>query len=215
LEITMKSFSTDRDIARYEPALYWGLYQPSLVIAAGTGGVLAGTTYTAAGAAFISRAVEAGGIVYLRSDDGRLEGLFEIVSVDSETQLTVSVIRADRASQPIAPPLSLTGVTYRVCTYAPQANDVFIRLCGHFDISPAEAATIPDISTLRQAETFMTMAVIFTILATKESFSQGYLDKSAKYTEDFLDALDRCRFTVDIDGVDIQKTGSDICLVRD
>jgi hypothetical protein len=211
----MKSFSKDRDIARYEPALHWGLYQPSLVIAAGSGGVLAGTTYTATGATFITRAVEAGGIVYLRSDDGRLEGLFEIVSVDSETQLTVSVIRADRDSRPVAPPLSLSGVAYRICTYAPQANDVFIRLCAHFGISAAQAATIPDISALRQAETFMTMAVIFAILATREGFSKGHLDKSQKYCGDFLDALERCRFIVTIDGLDVVKSGGEICLLRE
>jgi hypothetical protein len=211
----MRSFSNDRDIARFEPGLFWGLYQGNSVIASATGGVLAGTTYTAAGADFITRGVQAGCIVYLKSDDAALEGLFEVVSVDSETRLTVSVIRADTDCAPIAPPECLSGVSARICTYAAQAGDVFVYLCGRFGITAAQAATIPDTSSLRRAETFLAIAVVFETVATREAFGQEYLDKCEAYTTRFMDAMERCRFIVEIDGRLALKSGSEISLARE
>ena len=70
----------------------------------GNGWELAGTTFEASGANFVSAGVEAGDCVYLRSADGILDGVYEIVAVDSATQLCVSVLRADSEADPIAPP---------------------------------------------------------------------------------------------------------------
>jgi hypothetical protein len=50
----MVSFSNDVDILKYEPALFGELHLPWQVLAAGTGGVLSGTTFTASGADFVS-----------------------------------------------------------------------------------------------------------------------------------------------------------------
>ena len=91
----MASFSSDVDILKYEPMLFGHLHLPWQVIAEGTGGTLNGTTFTEAGADFVSVGVCAGGVIYLASEDGVLDGAFEIVSVDSATQLSISVLRSD------------------------------------------------------------------------------------------------------------------------
>jgi hypothetical protein len=78
-------FSNDVDLLKYESKLFTEHYFPSQVLASGTGGMLAGTTFTKSGADFVAAGVSAGGVVYLKSAAGTLDGAFEIVSVDSAT----------------------------------------------------------------------------------------------------------------------------------
>ena len=86
----MINFSNDSDILKYEPVLFGELHLPGQVLAAGTGGVLSGTTFSVIGADFVSAQVLAAGVIYLWTTDGALDGAFEIISIDSATQLSVS-----------------------------------------------------------------------------------------------------------------------------
>ena len=90
----MVCFSNDADILKYEPILFGELHLPQQVLAIGTGGTVSGTTFTASGADFVSAQVSSGGVIYLQTTDGILDGAYEIISVDSTTQLNISVIRS-------------------------------------------------------------------------------------------------------------------------
>ena len=84
----MVSCSNDTDILKYEPILFGELHLPWQVLIAGTGGTLNGTTFTTDDADFVTAQVSTGGVIYMRSADGSLDGAYEIVSVDSATQLS-------------------------------------------------------------------------------------------------------------------------------
>jgi hypothetical protein len=213
-ERDMKSFSNDSDILRYETILFGEMHLRGQVIASGTAGAVSGTHLTATGASFITAGVEAGCVVYLSNAGNTIGAGYEIVSVDSETQLTVSVIRGERAGAAQAPPAA-SDVAYRVCSYGPQANEAFVRLCEYFRITPEQAETIENTEGLRQASVHLTIATVFAIIAGREGFAQGYLDKSDKYTDGFLRGLERCRFTVEIDGKTVTKRGGEIYLERE
>ena len=129
----MISFSNDADILKYEPILFGELHLPWQVLAEGTGGTLSGTTFTAPGADFIAAQVASGGVIYLESEDNSLDGAYEIISVDSQTELGISVIRADSQSEAIAPPAA-EDVSYRISTFLPQANEVAFQLTEYFGI---------------------------------------------------------------------------------
>ncbi|MHC4069120.1 MAG: hypothetical protein ACYSR8_06010 [Planctomycetota bacterium] len=109
----MVNFSKDTDILKYEPVLFGELHLPWQVLATGTGGSLSGTTFTANDADFVSAPITAGQVIYVWSADGSLETALEIVSVDSATELTVSVVRADSDGVAIAPPPYL-AFDYRI-----------------------------------------------------------------------------------------------------
>jgi hypothetical protein len=79
-------------------------------------------------------------VVYLQSADSVLDGAFEIVSVDSATQLTVSVLRPDSSGSVVAP-VAASSITYRVCTYGPQAYEVGFALTEYFGIGPGNPAS--------------------------------------------------------------------------
>jgi len=218
----MLTFSTDSDILKYEPALFGELHLPGQVLAAGTGGQLSGTTFTASGADFVSAQVPAGGVIYLQSQDGLLDGGYEIASVDSATQLTISVIRANSEDELVAPPAA-TNITYRISTFAPQASDVTFALTEQLGIKPGnpasdiEAQDILDPDVLKRASVFAVISSVYAMLASKAS-DENFWKKSQHYQSLFEKARQRCRVGVDLDSdgsADVTITGGSGRLKRD
>jgi hypothetical protein len=218
----MAKFSEDADILKYEPILFGELHLSGQILASGTGGALSGTTFTATGADFVSAQISGGGVIYLHSANGSLEGTFEIVSVDSATQLTVSVLRADSGDEPIAPPAA-TDISYRVSTLAPQASEVSFQLTEYFGIRPGNPASDTDVedildkNVLRSASVFGVISSVYAMLASK-SQDENFWKKSLHYQKLFEKARQRCRLCIDAgsDGVaDITRMGASVRLVRD
>ena len=219
----MTSFSNDVDILKYEPILFGELHLPWQVLATGTDGTLSGTTFTAIGADFIGSHASAGGVVYLQSVTGSLDGAYEIISVDSATQLTVSVVRSDSSETAVAPAPSASDVAYRISTFGPQANEVGFQLTEYFGISPGDPASeieigdILDTSVLRLASVFGVISNVYAMLASKAR-DENFWSKSLYYQKLSAKARGRCRLSIDegSDGLaDITKTGASVRLVRD
>ena len=218
----MVNFSNDVDILKYEPILFGELHLPGQVLATGNDGELSGTSFTASSADFISALVTAGGVIYLQSADGSLDGAYEIVSVDSATQLSVSVIRGDCDDAAIAPPAA-TSISYRVSTFRPQASEVGFQLVEYFGIrpgSPTSAYNVEDIldtSVLKRASVFAVVSSVYAMLASKAK-DENFWKKSLHYQRLFEKARERCRLSIDIgsDGVaDVTRVGTSVQLVRD
>jgi len=218
----MITFSNDADILKYEPILFGELHLPWQVLAAGTGASLNGTTLTAGGADFIAAQIQAGGVIYLQSADGSLDGAYEIVSVDSATQLSISVVRADSTETAVPPPAA-TNISYRISTFGPQAAEVGFQLTEYFGIRPGNPASdidaddILDTSVLKLASVFAVISIVYAMLAGKTR-DQNYWNKILYYQKLFAKARGRCRLSIDVgtDGIaDITKIGAAGRLVRD
>jgi len=218
----MVSFSKDVDILKYEPILFGELYLPWQVIAEGSGGTLSGTTFTVTGADFIAAQVSTGGVIYLQSEDKSLDGVYEIVSVDSQTQLNISVIRSDTQAEAVAPP-GAVNISYRISTFLPQANEVGFQLTEYFAIKPGNPASdydvgdILDTSVLKQASVFAVISSIYAMLAGRAE-DENFWKKSMHYQKLFNNAKARVRLSIDIgsDGVvDVTQIGASGRLVRD
>lgn len=218
----MVEFSNDVDILKYEPALFGELHLPWQILASGTSAALAGTTLTASDVDFESVGVSPGGIAYLRSTDGSLDGAYEIVSVDSATQLTVSVLRSDPANTPVAP-LAADDVTYRISTFGPQAGEAAFQLTEYFGIQPGDPTStitvddIVDTEGLRRASAFLVISSLYAMW-TSRTDSETFWQKSLHYRQLFENARQRCHLSVDLgaDGAaDVTRVGGAIRLVRD
>jgi len=218
----MANFSNDVDILKYEPVLFGELHLPWQVLAAGTNGMLSGTTFTVSSADFVSAQVSAGQVIYLQSADGALDGAYEIVSVDSATQLTISVVRADSDDDTVAP-AAATGISYRISTFGPQASEVGYQLTEYFGIGPGNPASdydaedVLDANVLKRASVFAVIASVYVMLASKAK-DENFWKKSLHYQKLFEKARERCRLSIDAgaDGVaDITKLGASVRLVRD
>ena len=218
----MASFCNDSDILKYELVLFGELHLPGQVLIEGTGGVLSGTTFTASGADFVSAQAAVGGVVNLQSADGVLDMCVEIVSVDSATVLTVSVIRADSLGSAVAPP-GASSISYRVSTFGPQVSEAAYQLTEHFGIGPGNPASvhdsddIMDTSVLKQASVFAVISAVYAMLASQTK-DDNYWQKSVYYQKLFEKSRQRCRLSIDSgnDGVvDVTMIGSSVRLVRD
>jgi len=194
----------DVDILRYEPALFVDLHPANQVLAAGSGGELAGTTFETAGADFVSVQVEPGGVIYLRSAEGLLDGAYEIVAVDSATQLCISVLRADSEANPTSPPAS-SDISYRISTFQPQVAEVSLRLTQYLGIRPgcaedeASAEDILDTETVRQVCAFGVIATAYAMLSSKPG-GERFEEKASHYEQLFEKSKESCRVAFDVDG---------------
>jgi len=218
----MINFSNDADILKYEPILFGELHLPWQVLAAGTEATLSGTTLTAGAADFVAAQVSAGGVVYLQSADGSLDGAYEIVSVDSATQLCISVIRPDSEAAAVAPPAA-TDISYRISTFGPQANEAGFQLTEYFGIKPGNPASdidiedILDTSVLRLVSVCAVISSVYAMLAGKTK-EENFWNKSLYYQKLFNKARERCRLSIDVDAdgqTDATKIGATGRLMRD
>jgi hypothetical protein len=219
----MQIFSTDANILKYEGVLFSELYFPWQILQKGDDGVLNGTSFSSQSADFISTSgVAAGGVIYLQTDDGVLQGAFEIVSVNSATELTVSVLRADSDDIAIAIG-SASGISYRISSFVPQANEVMFELTQYFGIRPGNPDSdygienIVDASVLRQASVYAVMASVYATLGGRLA-DDGYWKKSMHYKKLFERARERMRLSFDAgsEGGGVIKTiGSSVRIVRE
>ncbi len=200
----MKTFSNDTDILRYEPALFGPLAPPHQVIAKGTAAAILDGVFTDDQADFIAADVTTGGVLYLRSQDGKLEGAFEIVSVNSPTQLTVSIVRADGDTQPIAP-ADADQLTWHIATFRPQAVETSLLIAEFYKLAPAypdNSLSIEDITDsepLRLASTCMVIAIAYAMLADSGKDDKA-VEKSLHYKKQFTRHIERCTAGFDTDG---------------
>ncbi len=217
----MVVFSSDVDILRYEPILLGELHLRGQVLASGRGGQLSGTTFTASGADFVSSLVTAGNVIHLRSGDGSVEGAFEVCSVDSATELTISVLRASGDEGAIAPP-ACSEASYRISTYRPQASEAGLQLTKYFGLKPGMPESAYDAEeilygdVLRQASVFAVIASVYAMLAS--GGDENFWKKSEHYRKLFERERQRCRVCLDVSGdgiADVVKVGSSVRLQRD
>lgn len=201
----MLAFSKDCDLLRYESAVFGDLHFSWQVLCSGVGGVLAGSSFSAGGVDFVSRGVEAGGVIYLRDSAGGIDGAYEIVSVDSAEELTVSVVRADESGAAIGIGNG-SEVSWRVSTFLPQANEVLFELTQYLGIGPGDSESpygvddIVDASVLRQVSIYGVLARVYVSLGKVGDESDDLWLKSQHYHELFKKARQRCKFCVDLGG---------------
>lgn len=221
-QIQMVSFSNDVDILKYEPMLFGSLHLPWQVLISGSDGVLNGTTLTCAGVDFESASVKAGGVIYLFSANGDIDGGYEIVSVDSLGKLTVSVVRGDSNEGAIAVGKS-EQISYRVSTFRPQAAEAGFMLTEYFGIRPGNPASdydgddIVNPDVLKGASVYAVMSSVYAMLASKGD-DEGYWKKSLYYKKLLAKAKQRCRLSFDSDGdgsCDFTRVGASVRLIRD
>jgi len=206
----MTTFSSDVDLLRFEPMVFRDLWLKSQTLAGGTDGVLSATVMTSAAADFINMGIKTGQVIYLTTSELSVEGSFEIVSVDSATQLTLSVLRADSADAAVSPPAG-SGISYRISTFEPQAGEAGESLLRYFGIGDEVAgeialANVLNQGVLRQASVFAILAAIFAASASGQEDPSGYYEKSLHYQQCFNTARVKVRLALDRDGDGVAET---------
>lgn len=210
------NFSTDRDLLAYEPTLFhdlpWAGQQRVHVTDAST----TGTTLTSQSADFVSAAVGVGDVVLIGDQ------AHEVISRDSATQLTVSLMRARLTDDPI-PPNGGSDQTAVVRTFEPQAalvHDQLLHMLGFEPDDPNAEVTeqaIISLSVMARLEALGTLQRVFSGALALVGENEALQQKAEAYQAYFTRALHRATVLLDRDNdgrVDERRTLSATRLVR-
>ena len=220
----MNSFSNDVDVLKYEPNLFGDLYFAGQILTSGNGATISSSILNATDGNFVNTQIAAGTVVSLHSADETIDGVYEIISINSATQLAISVLRADSQTD-VIPVQDAEDVSFRICTYQAQSNELFLQLAQHFGLRPGIADgkysvdDILDVSILKQVSVYGIISLVYATLAGRVSESEeNFWKKSTYYKQLYEKAYQRCRITIDLgdDGVaDSVRSGSSVRLLRD
>ncbi|MCE5340533.1 MAG: hypothetical protein LLF92_05320 [Planctomycetaceae bacterium] len=220
----MNSFSNDVDILKYEPILFGDLHFAGQVLAGGSGATISNSILNAAGGNFTNAQITAGMVVYVHNEDRTVDCVYEIVSVNSDTQLAISVLRADNQTNAI-PVQDSDAVNYRICTYQAQSNELLLQLAQYFGLRPGVADgqysvdDILDASVLKQVSVYGVLSIVYATLASKaDSDKENFWKKSGYYRQLYEKAFQRCKISIDLGNDEIADfgfNGSSVRLMRD
>ncbi len=130
------SFATDRDLLALEPGLFREVAWASQRLVEATGVSVAGSTLTAPGADFVGAGVGDGHVALVNGV------AHEVTARLSATALTVSRLRDEPGSAPIAP-APVSGATLVVATFVPQIRIVHEQVMRALGIEPAGSPGAP------------------------------------------------------------------------
>lgn len=199
----MNNSCKDRDLLAIEPELFTGGGFESQQLAAGTDGAISATTFSSASADFVAANVQPGLVLCIYSTVPAEGRCYEIISVDSATTLTVSVLRPEADGSAIAPPAG-TELKYQINTFAPQIAAAAATLHEKLrQIAEAEGISGTDFvesAQLRRAVALAALAAIFTARASNATGADANWVKAEHYRRQHIAATSAIRLAQDIDG---------------
>jgi len=195
-------FCNDIDLLHWEPALLKDATFAPQTLISGTGN-LAGATFTISSGSFITAHVEAQQVIVL---GGAIAGTFPIASVDSATQLTISVLYdgllPESGPGVVSAVGTATGLTYTIRTFWAQRRIVSDLIQQAAGVSPGEtaAAAITNPAVLRRVCALGTLQLIYSALAAAATSPEPLNARADLYERMYKRALRNASVGVDTDG---------------
>ena len=195
-------FSDDIDLLKWEPELFGELGWKSQILCQDDDGALQGSTFSSAASNFTTSGIKAGKVICLYDSQGKIDGCYEVVSVNSATELTISVLRAGGNDAVVPPPTDAGAgaITFRICTYSPQAEVAAELLLDYFGIGLSDSLQqeVVNAADLRLASVFGVLSAVFEGLYDNKD-SIVYRDKSQYYRGMYHLVRDRLKLQLDSD----------------
>ena len=199
----MSNSCKDRDLLAIEPEIFAGGGFESQQLAAGSDGAISATTFSSASADFVAANVQPGFVLCIYSTVPAEGRCYEIISVDSTTTLTVSILRSEADGNAIAPPAG-TNLKYQINTFAPQIAAAAATLHEKLrQIAEAEGISETDFVDsvqLRRAVALGALAAIFTARASNATGADANWVKAEHYRRQHIAATSAIRLAQDLDG---------------
>ena len=196
----MLTFCNDIDLLHWEPNVLRDAAFASQTLISGTGN-LAGSTFTIATGSFLTAHVAQDQVIVL---SGATAGSYPIVSIDSATQLTLSVLYDGlypTGGDPVpSPPGTANGLTYAIRTFWPQrriVSELLLQAAGIDPSDPEAEQKIMNPDVLQRACTLGTLHMIHSALAAAAENPDNLNDRAKLYENLYRRAI-RCA-TVKLD----------------
>lgn len=214
----MNNQCTDRDLLALEPGVFSAGGFESQQLLSGSGGSIAGGTFSKTGLDFAAAGIQPGMVLNVFSAAPAEGNCYEIVAV-SAGAMSLSLLRASADVPTLSPPD--TGIShFRVISFLPQIHAVqagleekLRQLCELAGVSSAEFA---DSEMLRQAVALGALAAIFTARSCGGQ-DDALWAKAQHYRQRHLEAVSALRLSQDSDGdglADQTRTLANVSLRR-
>ncbi len=194
----MTAYATDTDLLHWEPSLFKDATIPSQTLLAGTGD-LSGTSFTISAGSFATAGIAAGHVITL---GGSINGSFPIVSVDSATAVTLSVLydrlTPDESTVPARPIGTATGVAYSIKTCRPQIGLISELLRQAIGVTDATAIINPH--DFRRPAALGTLQMLFSATAAITLDESALNTRAAMYERLYQRSLRACKIEIDLNG---------------
>jgi hypothetical protein len=199
----MSEFCQDRELLCIEPVIFIGGGFASQQLIGGTGASIAASQLHWSGGDFLAAGVKPGMIATVWQSSAAEGNAYEIVSVDSQSQLTISVLRADPTG-PILPPLAIANTSFHIRTYQPQIQAVSAALAEKLrritESTAVQSGQFADSAQLRTTTAYGTLQSIFVARAENASSADANWIKAQYYRDLFRQHQVQLRLAVDADG---------------
>lgn len=196
-------FAKDRDLLVIEPGLFREVKWNGQRLLSGTGD-LSGSLLTLTSGSFIEGGITQGHVVLIDSIP------MEVVSVQSATTATVSIMRGDPDSTFI-PGKWVTGADVEIFTFEPQIRIVHRQILAMIGIDAddesglgSDAVTNP--AAMVVLEALGALHLIYASAGAPGRGGEGYLDRSRIYQQRFSMERGSVVALIDLDGDGIAET---------
>ena len=200
----MTNFSTDADLLKWEPALLREIVLDHQCLARGTGATSQSFSVTAEDATFVTGRVGPGHIIHLANDVQGVDGYYEVLSVESETELLAGVI-GGRGDEWVPLPAA-TDLAFTIHTFDPQHEEARWALLARFGLEADAADAASDLErwiaqrrSLRRASVALVLATIYRGQATGGPEAGGLARKAEHYARLYEDEVAKARVVLDRD----------------
>lgn len=198
----MTTFATDVDLLHWEPNLLREASFASQTLQSGTAD-LSGTSLTISGSPFTfeDTKIQPNHVIHLGNP---FDGSYPIVTVDSGTQLTISVLYdglfPDEGDAEAAPVGSATGISFAIRTFFPQRGIVSELLLQAAGLEPEQSDAILNPAALRRPCSLGSLQMIYSALAAAAEEPADFSVRADLYERLYRRALRSAVVEVDLDG---------------
>lgn len=182
---------TDVDVIKVDPEVYSLAVFEAQKRCGGNNGIVSGTQFTSSGVDFTMSQIAAGYVIYLKSTDGQLDGMFEIVEVLDATHLTVSQLRNNPTDAAIFVGMA-SGLTWHIKTLAPQIAQAELQLSARLGLKPGKPDAaygldeVQNTDAVKAVLTALLLVGVYTVLyttSTEATVQAGYEKKRMWYDQ--------------------------------
>jgi len=198
------NFSTDADLLKWEPALLREIVLDHQCLTHGDGASSQTFSVVAAGGLFVTSKVRAGHVVHLRNADQGVDGYYEILSVESETELMAGLV-GGRGDEWVPLPTA-TDLEFRIQTFDPQHEEARWALLARFGLETDAADQGEDLArwiaqhrSLRRPSVALVLATLYRGQAGDGPEASGLARKAEHYARLYEDEVAKARLVLDRD----------------
>ena len=201
----MANFSTDADLLKWEPALFREIALDHQCLTRGEGALSQGYEVTAPGGEFVTRRIRPGHVAHLSNPDQGVDGYYEVMSAESETQVLAAVVGGQ--GEDWVPLPTATDLAFAIHTFDPQHEEARWALLARFGLEMDASDGASDLErwilehrSLRRASVALVLATVYHGQAACEDGAGGGLRcKAEHYARLYEDEVAKVRLHVDRD----------------